>query len=188
MSTITAGAVPLAQSGGAGARTSDHRRICRRGAGRRENLAAASARDRADRRRIFLRCHRFHGIRLAGAVHSQIRIRDRRRNRGNRQRHHFRPGARHCRAGRILRPVRPALHLSVQSFVVRRFHHPGRVRAERDLADRLPRSSPGSGSAPSSRWLSPMRANTRPSAFAAESWRWCISSAAPACGRSEPAS
>ena len=38
--------------------------------------------------------------------------------------------------------------------------------------------------APSSRSLSPMRANIHPSAFAGAFWRSCISSAVRACGRS----
>ena len=53
----------------------DHRRLRRRGVGRRENFAAASARHRADRRGIFLRRHRFHRVRLAGSVHHQSKFR-----------------------------------------------------------------------------------------------------------------
>ena len=77
------------------------------------------------------------------------------------------------------------IHLSVQPAAVRHVHDPRRVCPDASRCWSSAASSPASASAPSSRLPSPMPANIRPSAFAAASWRSCISSAAPACGRSE---
>ena len=141
---------------------------------------------RAHRRRLFLRRHRLHGLRLAGSVPPAVQVCDRTRSCGHRQRHRVRPVHRHRRPGRVLRPVRPPLHLPVQPAPVRRLHPPRRVRSERDHADYLPLHRRRRAWAPSNRCASSMPANIRPSASAAASWRSFISSAAPACGRSAP--
>ncbi len=121
-----------------GRRRPDHRRLRRQRTGRGENIAAASARHRAHRRGLFLRRHRLHRVRLAGPLHPAVQVCDRSRSCGHRQRHRVRPVRRHRRPGRVLGPVRAALHLPVQSAVVRHLHPARRVRPERHDADHLP--------------------------------------------------
>ena len=68
---------------------------------------------------------------------------------------------------------------------VRHLHDSRRVCPERHVAGRLPLYRRHRARRRTAAVPSPMRANIRPSASAAASWRSCISSAAPACGRSE---
>ncbi len=166
-------------------RGSDNRGLCRQRARQRQNLAAAYQGHRAHRGRIFFRRHRPDRAGLADPGHARDQIRDRTGGR-------LRSAAPPCSACSSAPPARAssatagAARPSTSSTCCCSASSRSSARSRRRVmvAGRRRASSPASASAPSSRSPSPTPANIRPRRSAAASWRSCISSAAPASGRS----
>ena len=154
-------------------------------AGQCENIAAPSKSCRAHRRRIFLRCYRFYrfGSLSRTFFNQSSRPEPKPRAIGSATIFGMFIGA----AGqgefsdRFGRKIRSTSSTSCSSASSR-----SSARLPRPSLCWLPAAlSPGSDSAPNNRLPSPMPANIRRKRSAAASSQSFISSAAPACGRSE---